>query len=84
MTHQTQARHIIELLGGPRKSAEITGESYERIRSYMRTGKIPYDEQPRWLSAGLAAGVRMNALDFVPHLIGVVPSALGATPHPQR
>jgi hypothetical protein len=72
----SQARHIIDdVLGGRQRAHDITGEPLTRIDSMLRTGWIPQPLHQHFLESAWAAGVKINQLDFVVHLAGLVPPA---------
>lgn len=71
-----QARHIIDtVLEGRSRAAEITGLPLTRIDSMLRTGWVPQPLHQHFLESAWAAGVKINQMDFVVHLAGLVPPA---------
>jgi hypothetical protein len=71
----SQARHIVEVLGGRVPASEITGYSLTKIDSFLRTGWVHGKYHAHILESAWAAGVKMNQLDFVAHLAGMSPPA---------
>lgn len=67
---KSQARHIVDRLGGRSDASRITGFSLTKIDSMTRTGWIPQKDQRHVLESAWAAGVALNELDFVAHLRG--------------
>ena len=70
---KTQARHIVDVLGGRTRAAEITGYELTVIDSWLRTGWVHGKYHAHILESAWAAGVNMNQLDFVAHLFGLAP-----------
>lgn len=71
----TQARHIVDVLGGRLRAHEITGYPLTVIDSWLRTDWVHGKYHAHILLRAWAAGVKMNHLDFVAHLFGLAPAA---------
>ena len=69
--HKSQARHVFDLLGGRTKAAQITGWPLTKIDSIIRIGFIRCQDQAHVLKTAWEAGVNINPLDFVVHLMGM-------------
>lgn len=67
----TQSRHIVNLLGGRSRAAEILDWPLTKVDSCLRSGWIHGSDHRHVLESAWAAGINMNQLDFVVHLSGL-------------
>jgi hypothetical protein len=74
----SQARHIVDRLGGRSEASRITGYPLTKIDSMIRTGWVAGKDQAHILLSAWAASIPMNELDFVVHLRALRPPV--ATP----
>jgi hypothetical protein len=72
-TPTSQARHIIDLLGGRTEAARILDWPMTKIDSALRSGFIRCQDHEHVLTAAWSVAIRMNELDFVFHLRGLTP-----------
>jgi hypothetical protein len=76
----SQSRHIVDVLGGRVRAAEITGYSLTLIDSWLRCEWVHGKYHRHILESAWAAGVKMNQLDFVAHLAGLTPPVVEREP----
>lgn len=76
----TQARHVIDRLGGRAKAQEITGFPLSKIDSMLRMGWIQGKDQRHMLESAIAARAPLTALDFVVHLVDLHASTVTTPP----
>lgn len=69
--HKTQAQHVFSLLGGRSEAARVTGWPLTKVDSILRTGFVRCQDQAHVLQTAWAAGININPLDFVVHLMGL-------------
>ena len=68
---KSQARHIVDILGGRTKTAELLEWPITKVDSVLRTGFFRCQDQRDVLERAWAAGININELDFVVHLRGL-------------
>ena len=70
---KSQARHVVDLLGGRAETHRITGFPLTMIDGWLRHGWIHQQHHRRILESAWAEGKTINEFDFVVHLRGVQP-----------
>lgn len=62
----TQAEHIISLLGGIRRAAEIVGAPPTTVQSWRDSGYVPAKRQQKVREAAQGVGITIKPEDFFP------------------
>ena len=73
---KSQARHIVDLLGGRSEAQRITGLPMTMIEGWLRHGWIQQRHHRLILEKAWAEDKPINELDFVVHLRGATPAAV--------
>jgi hypothetical protein len=72
-TAPTQARHIIDTLGGRTEAARILGWPLTKVDSCLRSGFVRCQDQKHVMASAWSEGIKIDAHDFVVHLRGLTP-----------